>query len=368
MRAVALLAALALAGCLGPAAPQAPAAEVRLAADLAQAAGAAREQQGGSWRVEADLPVTYTVGSGSLRLADVRLDGGPGLTLRVAAGGRVELERVQAAGLRVVADGGTVVVQGATWTSSPAEWMVVAGADVTVVGSELRASADGSAGIRATDSTLRIEGSRLADAGGYAVELHGGALRMANSTVASGHDYGLQATDAAVALSGNRWEAFCGAFVRGGRLDLDGDTFTSPHRGLTVNGDAGVRSARFEGVQDGLTIHGGTVAVSGSRFSGSEVAASVRGGNVTFAGNTFSGNQGALEARGWATLAVRGNGFSGNSGFAVHNLAPVQLDAAGNWWGSADGPRTGPSGDIVGDVGTSPWLAAWNEGSPAAPG
>jgi len=84
--------------------------------------------------------------------------------------------------------------------------------------------------------------------------------------------------------------------------------------------------------------------------------------NMTIKGGTFSVNKNNLIAgsgtyhsaiiiRSKATGTLKANGL--NIYGEVVNLSSAQLDATGNWWGSATGPEPGT---IIGNVSLYPWL------------
>jgi hypothetical protein len=57
--------------------------------------------------------------------------------------------------------------------------------------------------------------------------------------------------------------------------------------------------------------------------------------------NIISGNNTGVKIReGAAGSVINGNEFCDNSSFAVRNITGIDVDATGNWWGSASGPST----------------------------
>ncbi|HPD07245.1 MAG TPA: hypothetical protein PLC08_05205 [Candidatus Bipolaricaulis sp.] len=103
---------------------------------------------------------------------------------------------------------------------------------------------------------------------------------------------------------------------------------------------------------------------------------------TTIEHNVLSGNYIAIDGFGWggaepAGSVIRFNSIAGNT-YGVVNYDPPYavvsgLDAALNWWGSAEGPTAamnpGGRGDAVyGAVIYSPWLGTDPDGNPAEPG
>jgi len=63
------------------------------------------------------------------------------------------------------------------------------------------------------------------------------------------------------------------------------------------------------------------------------------------------------------SAVLRYNNFSGNTSYGAQNQGTVSLDASGNWWGAATGPKhaSNPAGagDKVSDkIDFSPWSDA----------
>jgi len=110
---------------------------------------------------------------------------------------------------------------------------------------------------------------------------------------------------------------------------------------------------------------GTLVTVTNSTFqnnAGSGVATN-DGQTSISCSNIASNNIGVYAGTGVApSVVVSDSNISGNVSYGVRNdNAGVTVDAQGNWWGAADGPRgAGPgSGDVVsGNVLVDPWLVA----------
>ncbi|MEA3204098.1 MAG: hypothetical protein QOI63_1778 [Thermoplasmata archaeon] len=348
-----------------------------LSADGALAAGEHRTWSGVVIQVSGSVPRTLDVPAGAmLELRHANLDGGPGLTLRV--NGTLVLDAVEASAVRIVLEPGAaawanrsvlnlgrggivarhaaLAVDGSVLHGSPEEWLRAEGGNVTLSGTTLQDAGGGRPGIVADGTALRLDHVALSGSTGYGIQATGGSLRMQASFVASNADYGLQATDADVTLEGNRWSAFCGAFLGNGtRLHILGDTFVSAHRGLTLVGaNATVEGARFEGVPNAIQTFGGAARIANGTFTGNAAALRVQGGHLELSGNRFTGNGAAVEVR-EGTLAAHGNRFEASTVYTLRNRGNQTVDATGNWWGRPAGPTLGPGAEVQGDVHVDPW-------------
>ncbi len=138
----------------------------------------------------------------------------------------------------------------------------------------------------------------------------------------------------------------------------------------------------------GLTPWGGEPA-SGNRIVGNTVIDGDYGISLQYDAlntlierNVLSGNYVAINGFGWGGAepvgsAIRFNSIAGNTygvvNYDLPNAVVSGLDAALNWWGSAEGPTvaTNPDGDgdtIYGDVIYSPWLGSNPDGDALLPG
>jgi parallel beta-helix repeat protein len=120
----------------------------------------------------------------------------------------------------------------------------------------------------------------------------------------------------------------------------------------------------------------GTVTISGNEIQANhqglftQTAGGVRliqSRNVplTVTGNTIFANDGDGVVIDGGGLGVRitGNNLTGNRGFGVNNLTTALIDATGNWWASATGPRTGAATadnpeQVSGRLVVRPWATA----------
>lgn len=59
-----------------------------------------------------------------------------------------------------------------------------------------------------------------------------------------------------------------------------------------------------------------------------------------------------------AVVALRGNRFDGNAGYALLAGSGQPVDATLNWWGTADGPQPSGAGAVVGAVIVDPWATS----------
>jgi hypothetical protein len=109
---------------------------------------------------------------------------------------------------------------------------------------------------------------------------------------------------------------------------------------------------RFAGGGTGLpgNLQGGaalTLAGSGGhQFTGLQIAQNIAGVRIVGAGSPFFehsqliGNQIGLIAEQGATPRIESSDISGNADYGIQNLDPSTLvNAQGNWWGHASGPR-----------------------------
>jgi hypothetical protein len=103
-----------------------------------------------------------------------------------------------------------------------------------------------------------------------------------------------------------------------------------------------VEQCRFEENAIGLRFTGGPVSVHGSAFVRNGTGVRYWESSPEITANDFSGNATAVFVReGSAGSVVRGNNFRDSADYHV-KLGEEQLadvDARGNWWGSADPPE-----------------------------
>lgn len=117
--------------------------------------------------------------------------------------------------------------------------------------------------------------------------------------------------------------------------------------GLHLNG----LSLRYAGGTQGLPTHlnggaalslpGGTYSFNNLQLLHNTIGVRVIGpGTPSFSQSRFTANATGLQAEQGATPSVGASDISGNSDFGVRNLAPAAIvNAQGNWWGHASGPR-----------------------------
>ncbi|MEI6624106.1 MAG: IPT/TIG domain-containing protein, partial [Actinomycetes bacterium] len=129
---------------------------------------------------------------------------------------------------------------------------------------------------------------------------------------------------------------------------ISGNTITGPRYGVrlyTYNAAKGFGSVSITGnTITGCTDTAAGVLPAGVRIDGLSTGSTV--GTIAITGNTISGNSGPL-----------------SNGFGVRNQTTTQVNATGNWWGTASGPynaTTNPAGtaNAVTDYVTyNPWYS-----------
>ena len=195
------------------------------------------------------------------------------------------------------------------------------------------------------------------------------------------YPYGIEASGPSVHVSNNAvWGAGTGVLVQGGTGgEVTGNTITAAQLGLSLTQGSGISIA-------GNVIHGLTAQANGASvyatgrgcsFSANQLIGPLNTGMYASAGprQTFSISnclvtgctQEGIQVDGGAPR-IHDCAFEGNA-VAVRNLTSSLVDARGNWWGDASGPRdvthalpdynpTG-TGDAVSDLVTyRTWLAA----------
>jgi hypothetical protein len=124
---------------------------------------------------------------------------------------------------------------------------------------------------------------------------------------------------------------------------------------FTANVVSGVEAGAF--VEQG----GGMIAIAdfeGDKLQGS-LAAIENKATVSATGACLAGSGKGLINHPGGSATVHSSAIAGNDLAGVENLDAAMVDAADNWWGSADGPAPGGSGDAaVGPVDFSPFLAS----------
>lgn len=90
-----------------------------------------------------------------------------------------------------------------------------------------------------------------------------------------------------------------------------------------------------------LSLPGGTYSFNKLQLLNNTLGVRVVGaGAPTFSQSRFSGNATGLQAEQGATPSVGQSDIAGNSDYGVRNLNPATVvNAQGNWWGHASGPR-----------------------------
>lgn len=100
-----------------------------------------------------------------------------------------------------------------------------------------------------------------------------------------------------------------------------------------------------------------TVDMDGDHLQGS-LAALENHAVVTVEDACLGGSGKGLLNHAGGTAEVHDSSIAGNTTAGVENLDADTVDATGNWWGSADGPSPGGSGDaMIGNVNASGFLA-----------
>ncbi len=232
------------------------------------------------------------------------------------------------------------------------------GADVTMNSGEIRGNAG--MGVYVAHGHLTLAGGQISANAGEGVFVHnddasftqlGGSISGNTSTFGAG----LYVKYGAATLSGGEIvdnmatgagtdDGGGGLYVAFGQVAIDGVQIL--RNTTTANGG-------------GVYVLAGTVTLSSGQISDNVAAGLggglyVAGGSATGSGVQVSGNQaadgGALYQTGEGTLGLTASCIVGNSHTAAANDGLAPLAAAGNWWGSADGPSgLGPgSGDSVG--------------------
>lgn len=100
-----------------------------------------------------------------------------------------------------------------------------------------------------------------------------------------------------------------------------------------------VSESRFEGNYGGIRFRSGPLSVTRSVFSGNEIGIRSFRGIASITGNRIYNNQiGIFVREKGSGLAIHDNDLSGNSGYAlrVGDFNDEDIQAAGNWWGTAD--------------------------------
>ncbi|MFA5943263.1 MAG: right-handed parallel beta-helix repeat-containing protein [Candidatus Thermoplasmatota archaeon] len=261
-------------------------------------------------------------------------------------GGDVELGRGG-----IATRNATLVLQDMTFESSTEEFLRVQGGTAIVVETVFRGSGGGRPGVVLEQGSLVVSHSRLEGSSGYGFQATGGTLVVEDSVIAGSADYGLQAIGSTVRLSGNRWETHCGVLlVAGAQANVRGDTFQSSQRGFTVTdgSNATIGESVFDSLEAVQFVGGG------GSLSNSTIRAAATGTRLVDSTARLVGNQYALagiEAHESPQAQARANSFTG-PGVALRNTGAA-FDAAGNWWGQADGPR---QEQIEGDAVVDEWL------------
>ncbi len=117
--------------------------------------------------------------------------------------------------------------------------------------------------------------------------------------------------------------------------------------GLTING----LSLRYGGGTVGLPGHlngGAALSLPGGAYSFSKLqllnntlgVRVIGAGSPSFSQSRFAANATGLQAEQGATPSISESDISGNTDYGVRNLQPASVvNAQGNWWGHASGPR-----------------------------
>jgi hypothetical protein len=127
-----------------------------------------------------------------------------------------------------------------------------------------------------------------------------------------------------------------------------------------------VERCRFERNEIGVRFTGGPVAVRHSRFAANGTAVRFWESSPEIAGNDFSGNTTAVFAReGSPRVVLRGNDFAASADYHVKlgEGQEADLDARGNWWGTASAPEIER---LLYDREDAPYLGRVQYGTPAA--
>lgn len=157
----------------------------------------------------------------------------------------------------------------------------------------------------------------------------------------------------------------------GATLGVSGTAFSGQHqtairfsgRSLRVRGAAIQRtlpatasSFSTTGVIDAA---GDTVFVSGTVIAqhGMLAGISVGGGHVQLDSNRVTGNATGLRIGTWTTLRVLDNDVFDNTSAGLLSTGATTIDATGNWWGDALGPRRSTDLAAAGDsvIGAVTW-------------
>jgi fibronectin type 3 domain-containing protein len=106
-------------------------------------------------------------------------------------------------------------------------------------------------------------------------------------------------------------------------------------------------SVRYAGADDGfgaaaaLTVRGWSPKLDYLQLSDNALGLSLlEGASPAISGASFLRNGTGIDADGNSTAVISGSQFSGNASFAVNNRTPATIiQAGGNWWGHATGPK-----------------------------
>ena len=310
-----------------------------------------------------------------LRLADSRIRRAPGRGLNLLVNGAVEVDRTSFSSITgqgiAVQGSGRLVLRNATVESNGLDGLFLGNCSLEAIG-------------------LRLEGNGIFDeerprSGLVAVGGRGQKIELWNSTIAGNSLYGLDlsAWQGVVELhksevSGNKEGGLraaglerlvfenaqivrnlgIGASVEDGTVEVWTTTFEDNVRqGLVLStGTSGaIEMCRFAN-NDGLRlINAGDLFVRTSRFENAILAFSSEESAPVVQGNFFVNNATALRVSGAAVPgAISGNTFERSRLAAIENLSVLPLNAADNYWGTADSTEIAEM--IKGEVEWTPFL------------
>jgi M6 family metalloprotease-like protein len=291
-----------------------------------------------------------------LTVVDSRFSGNLVCGLRLELEGKARVEGTtfsQTGGQGIWVEGnGRLEARGVTVQESGREGVFIGNAaldaeDLTVEDSGFGESTEPRAGIRALGGRgqrLEIRSGQVGGSTGPGLDLTGweGEVRLSGVTLTGNGGDGLRTGGGPVHLSEMMVEGNTG---RGTALPGPGPVEVADSR-FVANGQAGARlegpmTARVTGNTftgaSGLELEGAdSILVRLNRFEGASVGLSSLGSAPRVEANRFTGNLTAVRLSGnRVPRQFRGNLFSVDS-VHVENAAAVTLEAAGNYWGTAD--------------------------------
>lgn len=284
--------------------------------------------EGGALVIAQDVNV---LPGAALRLHSVDALVARSATIRVHAGGILELTNTRLAGLlpyTLVVEGqlfanassasngglrvaGIAIIEGGSYDAATGNLLEVSG--VSLVTDASLAAPSGEAAFVTQGGELRLRFVSVGQTGDYGVASIDGSLTIENSTFGASPEYAVFAQRSNVEISGTSFGTHCGAFL----IDETTGNFTAND---------------VHTLDHGVTLVDSSVSVTRNAFAGTQIAVLVASGAPIVHNNSFVGNF-----------------------VAVQNYAPTPVDARWNWWGSAGGPA---AGDVSGAVTTAPWLLA----------